>query len=50
MYCKFCNTFRKFKKAKISYTFIKSSSLSMFYSKYGLNIKKYLKKNNQLKN
>ena len=47
MYCNICNKYRKFKKTKTSYNFVKKLSLSIIHSVV-IDMKKYLKKN-QLK-
>ena len=43
MYCNVCNKYRKFKKAKISYIFKKTLSLSIVYSKCGHEYEKIFK-------
>ena len=45
MYCNVCNKYRKSKKAKVSYTFIKTLSLSIVYSKCGHEYEKIFKEN-----
>ena len=57
IYCNVCNKYKKFKNPKMSYIFKKTLSLSIVYSECGLlftvsvvmNVKKYLKKKNQMK-
>ena len=49
MYCNVCNKYKKLKRIKISYIFQKTLSLSIIYSSVVMNMKKYLKKKNQLK-
>ena len=49
MYCNVCNKYKKLKRTKISYIFQKTLRLSIIYSSVVMNMKKYLKKKNQLK-
>ena len=44
MYCNVCNKYRKFNKTKILYTFKKTLSLSIVYSKCGHEYEKLFKK------
>ena len=43
MYCNVCNKYRKSKKTKVSYTFKKTLSLSIVYSKCGHEYEKIFK-------
>ena len=43
MYCNLSNKYRKFKKTKVSYIFKKTLSLSIVYSKCGLEYEKIFK-------
>ena len=49
MYCNVCKKYRKSKKPKVSYIFKKHSVFLLFTVRGVMNIKKYLKKKNQLK-
>ena len=48
MYCNVCNKYKKCKKTKISFIFKKTVSFSIAYIRVVMNMKKYLKKQNQL--
>ena len=49
MHCNFCNNYRKFKKTKISYIFLKKIKSLLFTVSAAINMKKYVKEKNQLK-
>ena len=48
MYCNICNKYRKCKKTWISYSFEKTLSLSVVYSKWGHELKKVLKEEDSI--